>query len=79
MWQETPEHMEADTRRATRFGNAPFLTALMEGNIHWTNTWNNEGANAPQVEAGDFKEPFPARSISWVREYLHAVFFGARR
>ena len=50
---ETPEHIEA-ARRATRDGNAPFLTALMEGNIS-EEYLEREGANAPKVEAGDME------------------------
>ena len=49
---ETPEHIEA-ARRATRFGNAPFLTALMEGS-YMNEYLEHEGANAPKFEAGDF-------------------------
>ncbi len=50
---ETPEHLEA-ARRATRMGNAPFLTAIMEGK--YMDAYLEEaGANAPEVEAGDFK------------------------
>src|SRR5271163_4888954 len=50
---ETHEHIEA-ARRATREGNAPFLTALMEGK--YTDGYlEREGANAPKVEPGDFK------------------------
>ena len=50
---ESPEHIEA-ARRATREGNAPFLTAVMEGK--YTDGYlEREGANAPKVEAGDMK------------------------
>jgi beta-glucosidase len=50
---ETAEHIEA-ARRATREGNAPFLTAIMEGK--YTDGYlQREGANAPKVEAGDMK------------------------
>jgi beta-glucosidase len=50
---ESPEHIEA-TRKATREGNAPFLTALMEGK--YTDGYlQREGANAPKVEPGDMK------------------------
>ena len=43
---ETPEHIEA-ARRATRKGDAPFLTALMEGKF--TDSYlEQEGANAPK-------------------------------
>ena len=50
---ETREHIEA-ARRATRLGNAPFLTALMEGK-YMDAYLEREGANAPKVEPGDFK------------------------
>src|SRR5882724_5285595 len=50
---ESREHIEA-ARRATREGNAQFLTAVMEGK--YTNGYlEREGANAPRVEAGDMK------------------------
>jgi len=50
---ETHEHIEA-ARRATREGNAPFLTALMEGK--YTDGYlQREGANAPKVEPGDMR------------------------
>jgi len=50
---ETKAHIEA-ARRATREGNAPFLTAVMEGK--YTDGYlAREGANAPKVEAGDMK------------------------
>jgi beta-glucosidase len=50
---ENKEHIEA-TRKATREGNAPFLTALMEGK--YTDAYlAREGANAPKVEPGDMK------------------------
>jgi len=48
---ETPEHIEA-ARRATREGNAPFLTAVMEGK--YTDAYlKREGANAPKIAPGD--------------------------
>ena len=50
---ESPEHIEA-ARRATRHENAPFLTALMEGK-YVDSYLEQEGANAPKVEPGDFK------------------------
>lgn len=50
---ETPEHIEA-TRRATRLGNAPFLTTLMEGKYP-DEYLQQEGANAPKVESGDME------------------------
>ena len=50
---ETPEHIEA-ARKATRFGNAPFLTALMEGS-YMNEYLEHEGANAPRFEANDFR------------------------
>jgi beta-glucosidase len=50
---ESHEHIEA-AQRATREGNAPFLTALMEGK-YIDSYLDREGANAPHVEPGDFK------------------------
>ncbi len=50
---ETREHIEA-AHRATRLGNAPYLTALMEGK-YIDAYLEHEGPNAPQVEPGDFK------------------------
>jgi beta-glucosidase len=50
---ETKEHLEA-AHRATRFGNAPFLTTLMEGK-YMDEYLEHEGANAPKVEPGDMK------------------------
>ena len=50
---ETKEHIDA-AQRATRIGNAPFLTALMEGK-YIDEYLQREGANAPKVEDGDFK------------------------
>ena len=48
---ETPEHIEA-ARKATREGNAPFLSAVLEGK--YTDRYlEKQGANAPEVEAGD--------------------------
>jgi beta-glucosidase len=50
---ENAEQIEA-AHRATREGNAPFLTAIMEGK--YTDGYlRREGANAPKVEAGDMK------------------------
>ena len=50
---ETREHVEA-AQKATRLGNAPFLTALMEG--RYIDAYlEHEGANAPKVEPGDFE------------------------
>jgi len=50
---ETREHIEA-AQRATRDGNAPFLTAVMEGK--YTDAYlEREGKNAPKVESGDMK------------------------
>jgi beta-glucosidase len=47
----TPEHMEA-AKRATREGNAPFLTAVMEGK--YIDAYLQQlGADAPKVESGD--------------------------
>ena len=50
---ETKEHVEA-ARKATRIGNAPFLTPVMEGKYP-EEYLQKEGANAPKVEAGDMK------------------------
>jgi len=50
---ETPEHIEA-SRRAMREGNAPFLTAVMEGR-YIESYLEQEGKNAPHVEPGDMK------------------------
>jgi len=50
---ETPEHIDA-ARRATRDGNAPFLTALMEGR-YIESYLKREGADAPRVEPGDME------------------------
>ena len=50
---ETTEHIHA-AQRATRLGNAPFLTALMEGR-YIDEYLQSEGGNAPQVQPGDFK------------------------
>jgi beta-glucosidase len=50
---ESKEHIEA-ARRATRQGNAQFLTAVMEGK--YTDQYlEREGENAPKVEPGDMK------------------------
>lgn len=50
---EDAEQIEA-AHRATREGNAMFLTAIMEGK--YTDGYlKREGANAPKVEAGDMK------------------------
>jgi beta-glucosidase len=50
---ESAENIEA-ARRATRDGNAPFLTTLMEGKYP-DSYLAREGANAPKAEAGDMK------------------------
>jgi beta-glucosidase len=50
---ETEAHVQA-AQRATRIGNAPFLTALMEGKYP-DEYLAHEGADAPKFEAGDFK------------------------
>lgn len=50
---ETPEHIAA-AQKATRDGNAPFLTTLMEGRYP-ESYLEQEGANAPKVETGDMK------------------------
>lgn len=50
---ETKEHIEA-ARKATRDQNAPFLTAVMEG--QYTDAYlKREGANAPKVAPGDMQ------------------------
>jgi beta-glucosidase len=50
---ETEEHVKA-AQRATRIGNAPFLTVLMEGKYP-DEYLAHEGANAPKVEPGDMR------------------------
>jgi beta-glucosidase len=50
---ETEEHIAAACK-ATRAGNAPFLTAVMEGE-YMDSYLQQEGANAPKVEADDMK------------------------
>ena len=50
---ETPEHIEA-ARKATRIGNASFLTPVMEGKYP-EEYLQHAGANAPKVEAGDME------------------------
>ena len=50
---ETEKHIKA-AQQATRVGNAPFLTALMEGK-YIDEYLQREGANAPKVEPGDMK------------------------
>jgi len=50
---EDDENIEA-ARRATRDGNAPFLTTLLEGKYP-ESYLEREGANAPKVEPGDMK------------------------
>jgi beta-glucosidase len=50
---ETEKHVKA-AQQATRVGNAPFLTALMEGK-YIDEYLQHEGANAPKVEPGDMK------------------------
>lgn len=50
---ETPEHIAA-AKKATREQNAMFLTAIMEGR-YIDEYLAQEGANAPKVQAGDFK------------------------
>lgn len=48
---ETPDHIAA-AKKATREGNAMFLTAILEG--RYTDTYLKEqGANAPKVQPGD--------------------------
>ena len=50
---ETDEHIKA-AQRATRIGNAPFLTTLMEGKYP-EEYLKYAGANAPKVEPGDMQ------------------------
>lgn len=50
---ETQRHIEA-ARCATREGNAPFLTAVLEGKYP-DSYLKREGANAPRVEPGDME------------------------
>jgi len=50
---ETEANIKA-AQKATRIGNAPFLTALMEGK-YIDEYLKQEGANAPKVEADDMK------------------------
>lgn len=50
---ESPEHIEA-ARKATRMGNAPFLTTVLEGKYP-EEYLQHEGANAPKVQEGDMK------------------------
>jgi beta-glucosidase len=50
---ETEAHIKA-AQQATRVGNAPFLTALMEGK-YIDEYLKQQGANAPKVEEGDMK------------------------
>jgi beta-glucosidase len=50
---ENEANIEA-ARRATRDGNAPFLTTIMEGKYP-DSYLAREGANAPKVESGDLK------------------------
>jgi len=48
---ETPKHIEA-AQKATRIGNAGFLTPIMEGKYP-AEYLQHEGANAPKVQDGD--------------------------
>ena len=50
---ETSEHIEA-AQKATRDGNAPFLTTVMEGKYP-ESYLEQEGSNAPKVELGDMQ------------------------
>src|SRR5450631_188630 len=50
---ETPEHIAA-AQKATRIGNAPFLTTIMDGKYP-KEYLEHEGANAPKVEEGDLQ------------------------
>ena len=50
---EDEKNIEA-ARRATREENAPFLTAVLEGK-YTEGYLEREGANAPQIAAGDMQ------------------------
>ena len=50
---ESKIHIEA-AQKATREGNAPFLTAVLEGK-YIDAYLNKEGSNAPKVESGDMR------------------------
>ena len=50
---ESERHIKA-AQKATREGNAPFLTAVLEGK-YIAAYLNKEGANAPKVESGDME------------------------
>ena len=50
---ETEEHIKA-AQKATRLGNAPFLTTILEGKYP-AEYLAHEGADAPKVEEGDLK------------------------
>jgi beta-glucosidase len=50
---ETPEHIAA-AHKATRIGNAHFLTAVMEGKYP-KEYLESEGTNAPKIEPGDME------------------------
>lgn len=50
---ETPEHIVA-AQKATRIGNAPFVTTVMEGKYP-EEYLKQEGENAPKVEPGDME------------------------
>jgi len=50
---ENPANIEA-AKRATRDGNAPFLTTLMDGKYP-DSYLESEGPNAPKIEPGDMK------------------------
>jgi len=50
---ESREHIKA-AQRATREGNAPFLTTVMEGKYP-ESYLEREGANAPKIQSGDMK------------------------
>jgi beta-glucosidase len=71
---ETPEHIEA-AQKATRFGNAPFLTPVMEGKYP-DEYLQQEGANAPKVQDGDLKtigSPIDFLGVNiYVPEYARA-------
>ena len=68
---ETQEHIEA-ARKATRLGNAQFLTAVMEGKYMDTYL-ESEGANAPKFEPDDLK--IISSPVDFVGLNIYTPFF----
>jgi beta-glucosidase len=68
---ETKEHIAA-AQKATRIGNAPFLTALMEGK-YIDEYLEQQGASAPKVEEGDFKAI--SSPLDFVGHNVYTPFF----